>query len=169
MKRLLMGVVLSLFMVGSVWAAGSVTITVPWTSVESDAGIPASAEVKWVCTGNATGDLTSPTATISAETNQVLTNIFKAARRIDRIIIDPTGGGGTAPANLFDIELRVNSSISNDLLGGLGDNCGNSTIKMDSPVTETNNYPMFLRELPLIFGDNLGATRTFAIYLLLVK
>jgi len=168
MKRLmvLMAVVF-LFLGGIAHAAGTATLTVEWTSVSAGAGIPAAAELKWVCTGNATGDLTSPTVTTTSTTDILLNQIFKVARRIDRILIDPTGGGGTAPANLFDIELRLSSTFANDLLGGLGDNCGNTTIIMDAPVTETNSYPVHLRETPVIFGDNLGATRTFAIWILL--
>jgi len=165
MKRIMGILAILLLCCGVSYAAGTATLTVEYVS-GGPGGIPDAAELKWVCAGNATGYLTSPTVTTTETTRIILRKIFESARRIERVIIDPTGGGGTAPANLYDIEVRVNSLIANDLLGGLGDNCGNTTIKMDSPLTETNNYPMYLRETPVVYGVNLGITRTFAIHML---
>jgi hypothetical protein len=167
MKRLMVCLLMGVLFCGNTFAAGTATLTVEYVSSDSS-GIPSAAELKWVVSGNSTGDVLTPTVTTTSTTDLILATVFKTARRIDRVIINPTGG--TAPANNYDIEVRVNSSIASDLLGGLGDNCGNTTIKMDAPDTETNAYPLYMTETPVMYGTNLGVnSRTYTILMLLLE
>jgi hypothetical protein len=173
MRRLIAIVVGLLLCFGStVWATeGTATLTVEYLSVAHIDGIPRSAELKWVVTSDGTtgkvGSATACAVTTTATVDLQIVKIFKRARRIDRVIIIPAGGAA-APSAAYDIEVRVNTSISSDLLGGLGDNLVNTTTYMDAPDTETNTYPMYIRELPIMFGENIGNSNTYTVYLLLV-
>jgi len=146
-----------------VFAAGTVTISVGWVS--QDKG---SCQLVWDCTSDASGNMSAPTPTWDTPDTNPPIWLWADSRRIDRVIIVPDSGG-TAPDPLYDMEARVSSTISTDLLGGLGDNLSQTVTSMDAPLTETNGYPMMVLETPVIYAENMGNANGFTIYILFKK
>lgn len=165
MKRILLTMLLAVlfFCPSLALAAGTATITVNWMSSDE-----AAFELKWDCLADAAGNISAPSVTWDTWNAEAPPLLWKYARRIDRVIIVPDAGG-TQPDDLYDIEVRVSSSITSDLLGGLGDNLSDTNTSMDAPLTEANGYPMFVTETPVIYGENIGASNGCTIYILFHK
>lgn len=144
---------LSLAGASSVWAAGSCVFTMV-------GAMESFSELTWVCTSDASGDVSAPT----------VTGTNAAARfngRIDRVQIVP-GTAGDAPDGGYSVQLYANGDTTVDRLYAMGAAPSTTNTTIDSPLTTTNGYVVRLFNDTLVPGAaGVGNANKFTLKVLL--
>ncbi|MFA4826458.1 MAG: hypothetical protein WC593_15010 [Methanoregula sp.] len=124
-----------------------------------------SVELTWILTSDSSGNVSSPTLSQAGCTNSYQPK-SPITGTIVRAEIIP-GTGSVQPTDLYDVELRSQKDSTIDFLGGLGDNCSQTTTKWDMPITETNGVAVQLVVDQLIpYAANMGDSNQCTIKLL---
>jgi hypothetical protein len=123
-----------------------------------------SVELSWLCTADGSGNVSSPTITGASGDFQWYT---KFSGTIIRAEIAP-GASAVQPSDLYDVELRPLSDSTIDFLGGLGDNCSQTTTRWGTPVDEVNGVAVQLVNDQLVpYAAACGASKQFTLKVLL--
>ncbi len=120
-----------------------------------------SIELTWIVTSDGSGDVSSPTVTQPGSTTYAPTR--KWWGYLDQVTIVP-GTSTVQPTDLFDVELRPSDNTGIDYLGGMGDNCSQTTTRIGTPLDEVSGVAFWVPGKALtVYAAAVGASKQFTI------
>lgn len=154
MKKLFAAILLVLLFAIQAFAAGSCTF-----AADSDSKV---AQLTWVCTSDASGNVSAPTIT-GAGYNAAYSG------RIDTVTVKP-GAGADAPSTTFAVKLNPSTDSTIDRLGNMAASCSTTLSKWGMPLDPVNSGPVkVFKEILVPFASSVGNTKQFTLKVVIAK